>query len=223
MPFELADIETQLGLLDWRNGQLEAVTDQLEQAFPNLSGAIIERIAAMSSLEVGRAHLNPRPLAESLIAPWAAEQSRIAFNRAEASLSGLISSLKLEGSLADHLGSALPALTGVGMLAASVLGLPAIVSYATITTTSFLVFSTSTISIPLLLAGGTVLAGMSFAGVKAFDQAKDKMRVHLAARVQSLALAAIFGHGLAPDERYLLNDLQAAILKSGQTQLEAIA
>ena len=109
------------------------------------------------------------------------------------------------------------------MLAASVLGLPAIVSYATITTTSVLVFSTSTISIPLLLAGGTVLAGMSFAGVKAFDKAKDKMRAHLAARVQSLALAAIFGHGLSPDERYLLNDLQAAILKSGQTQLEAIA
>ena len=223
MSFELADVETQLGLLDWRNSQLEAVTDQLERAFPKLSDAIVERIANMSSMDVGRAHLNPRPLAESLIAPWAEEQSRIAVDRAEASLSGLISSLKLEGSLADHLGSALPALTGVGMLAASVLGLPAIVSYATITTTSFLIFTTSTISIPILLAGGTVLAGMSFAGMKAFDQAKDKMRAHLAARVQSLALAAIFGHGLAPDTRYLLNDLQAAILKSGQTQLEAIA
>lgn len=154
--------------------------------------AIVERIAAMSSLEVGRAHLNPRPLAESLIEPWAEEQSRIAVNRAESSLSNLINSLKLEGSFADHLGSALPGLTGVGMLAASVLGLPAIVSYATITTTSFLVFSTTTISLPILLAGGTVLAGMSFAGVKAFDQAKDKMRAHLAAQVQSLAMAAIF-------------------------------
>ncbi len=102
-------------------------------------------------------------------------------------------------------------------------GFRCFLSYATITTTSLLVFSTPTISIPLLLAGGTVLAGMSIVGVKAFDHAKDKMRAHLAARVQSLALSAIFGHGLAPDARYLLNDLQAAILKSGQTQLEAIA
>lgn len=67
-----------------------------------------------------------------------------------------------------------------------------------------------------------MLAGLSFAGVKAFDQAKDKMRAHLAARVQGLALAGVFGLGLAPDARCLLNDLQAAVLKAGQTRLEDI-
>lgn len=223
MPFDLAQMETQLGLLDWRNGQLEAITDQLEAAFPVLAAVIVARISAMNSFEVGRAHLNPRPLAESLIGPWAEAQSLIAVRRAEKSLSSLISSLKLDGGIGAHLSAALPALAGVGMLAASVIALPAIVSYATITTTSFLVFSTSAISLPLLLAGGTVLAGLSFAGVKAFDHAKGKMRAHLAARVQGLALAAIFGHGLAPDARCLLNDLQAAVLKAGQTRLEDFA
>lgn len=223
MTFDLADLEAQLGLLDWRDSQLEAITDQLEAAFPALAGAIVARIAAMTSFEVGRAHLNPRSLAEGLIAPWAEQQSEIAVSRAEASLSDLISSLQTDGRMGAHLGTALPALAGVGLLAASVLGLPAVLSYATITTTSFLVFSTSTVSLPLLLAGGTVLAGLSFAGVKAFDQAKDKMRAHLAARVQGLALAGIFGLGLAPDARCLLNDLQAAVLKAGQQQLEVIA
>lgn len=220
MPFDLARVETQLGLLDWRNDQLEAITRQLEAAFPTLAADIVARICEMTSLQVGRAHLNPRPLAESFIAPWAEAQSLIAVRRAEASLFDLISSLKLDGGFGAHLSTALPALAGVGMLAASVIALPAVVSYATITTTSFLIFSTSTISLPLLLAGGTVLAGLSFAGVKAFDQAKDKMRAHLAARVQGLALAAIFGHGLPPDTRCLLSDLQAAVLKAGQTQLE---
>lgn len=223
MPFDLASMETQLGLLEWRDGQLEAITNQLEAAYPTLVAETVARISAMTSFAVGRAHLNPRPLAESLIAPWAAEQSRIAVKRAEASLSDLISTLHLDSGMGAHLSAALPALAGVGMLAVSVLGLPALVSYATITTTSFFVFSTSTISLPILLVGGTVLAGMSFAGVKAFDQAKDKMRAHLAARVQGLALSAIFGHGLAPDARCLLNDLQAAVLKAGQTRLEDIA
>ena len=221
MKFDLVGVETRLGLLDWRDAQLEATTSQLEAAFPKLITAINAHIADMSSIQVGKAHINPRNLAEVLIAPWAEEQSQIATRRAEASLSGLISALKLDTGARGHLGAALPAVAGVGMLAASVLGLPTIVSYATITTTSFLVFSTSTISLPLLLAGGTVLAGLSFAGVKTFDRAKDRMRASLAERIQNVALVAIFGHGLAPDARCLLNDLQAAVLKAGQTELGA--
>lgn len=221
MTFDLARVETNIRLIDWRNDQLEAITDQLEDAFPSLAVAIANHVAGLSTFEVGKGHMNPKRIAEELIAPWAEEQSSLAINRAEASLSDLISKLPHDNGLESHLKSALPAIAGVGMLAASVLGLPAIVSFATVTTSSFLVFSTSAVSVPLLLAGGTVLAGMSFAGVKVVDHAKDKMRANLIARVQTIALSAVFGYGLAPEARCLLNDLQATVLKAGETELEA--
>lgn len=222
MPFDLARLETSLRLIDWRNAQLDAITTQLENAFPQLIDTIASHVIGLSTFEVGKAHLNPKKLAEELITPWAESQSNTAISRAEASLSSLISSLPQSDGLHTHIQTALPAVAGVGMLAASVLGLPAIVSFATVTTTSFLVFSTSAVSIPLLLAGGTVLAGMSFAGVKAVDQAKDKMRANLIARVQAIALSAVFGYGLSPDARFLLNDLQAAVLKAGEAELRDI-
>lgn len=222
MPFDLARIETSLMLIDWRNDQLEAITAQLEDAFPRLNEAIAKHITGLSTLEVGKAHINPKKLAELLITPWAEEQSSVAINRAEASLSDLISELPDVVGLEGHIKSALPGMAGAGMLAASVLGLPAVVSFATVTTTTFLVFSTSTVSIPLLLAGGTVLAGMSFAGVKAVDHAKDKMRANLIGRVQAIALSAAFGYGLAPEARCILNDLQSVVLKAGETELGAV-
>lgn len=222
MPFDLASVETSLRLIDWRNAQLDAITVQLEEAFPQLAEAIANRVEKLSTVDVGKAHFNPKKFAEGLIAPWAEAQSSTAINRAEASLSDLISQLPQDSGLNGHIQSALPAMAGVGMLAASVLGLPAVVSFATVTTTSFLVFSTSAVSIPLLLAGGTILAGMSFAGVKAVDRAKDKMRTNLTERVQSIALSVVFGYGLAPEARYLLNELQAAVLKAGEAKLGAI-
>lgn len=219
MTFDLARVETNLRLIDWRNDQMEAITGQLEDAFPSLAAAITNHVVELSTFEVGRGHMNPKKIAEDLIKPWAEKQSHLAINRAEASLSDLISKLPQSNDLGSHLASALPAIAGVGMLAASVLGLPAVVSFATVTTTSFLVLSTSAVSLPLLLAGGTVLASMSFAGVKVVDHAKDKMRANLIARVQTIALSAVFGYGLPPDARCLLNDLQATVLKAGETEL----
>lgn len=220
--FDIASVENRLALLEWRDAQLEAISSQLEAAFPKLTTTINTHIAEMTSFQVGKAHVNPRTLAETLITPWAEEQSHIAILRAETSLSNLVSSLDLDSGTRGHLDVALPALAGVGMLAASVLGLPAIVTYATVTTTSFLVVSTSSISLPLLLAGGTVLAGLSFAGVKTFDRAKDKLRANLADRVHGVILAAVFGYGLAPDARCLVNDLQAAALKAAEAELKSV-
>lgn len=222
MPFDLARVETCLKLVDWRNAQLEAITAQLEGAYPKLVEAIDKHVAELSILEVGWAHFDPKKLAEELIAPWAEAQSSAAISRAEESLSELISSLPHESGIAGHVQSALPAVAGVGMLAASVLALPTVVSFATVTTTSFLVFSTSAVSIPLLLVGGTVLAGLSFAGVKAVDHANESVRSNLVERLTSVACSAIFGYGLAAESRCLLNDLQAAVLKAGEAELGEI-
>lgn len=222
MALDLAVLESRLKVIEWRDKELATITEQLEQAFPTLLLQIATHVAGMSALQIGRAQIDPRKLTAELVAPWATEQSRIAINRAESDLVRLIDTPKHEGGL-GAVATALPALAGVGMLAASVLGLPAVVSYATVTTTSLLFFSTSSISVPLLLAGGTVLAGLSLAGVNVVGRTQDRLRNHLVERIAGQARVAIFGAGLSPDGRCLLNDLQAAVLKTGETRLGKVA
>ncbi|WP_417808789.1 hypothetical protein [Thioclava sp.] len=222
MAFDLNTIETRLQLLDWRDSQLEAITGQLEDAFPSLEKTIETRLSEMTTLQVARAQLSAKPLAESIISPWAAAQGLIALKRAEESLTAVVTEMNMESSIGDHIHTALPALAGVGVLAASVAGLPAVVSFATVTS-SFLFISTSSISVPLLLVGGVALTGLSLAGFKGLDYAKDKSRARLAARILAEAQAVIFGQGLAPNSRCLVNDLQAIVLKAGVNKLEEIA
>lgn len=215
--FDLTETEIRLRLLDWRNDQMEAITFQLEDAYPRLAEAIVDHVSGLSPLEVGRASVHPKKLAEALLAPWAEEQSNLSISRAEASLSDLISMLPRDRALDGHIKSALPAIAGVGMLAASVTGglKTAIVLAAAL--------STSKVAIPVLFVGGAVMAGMSIAGVKVFDHAIDKMRANLIIRIQKIALSAVFGFGLSPEDRYLLSDLQAAVLTAGERELETIA
>lgn len=219
MAFDLVRVEAEFALVDWRNRELEAVTAQITAALPALMALIESHVAQMGTFAVGRAHLYPKSLTEELLAPWIAQQSAIAASRAKEGLAELTESLPTGWEIGGHLQSALPAAAGAGLLAASVIGLPTVVSYATITTTSLFFFTTSSLSLPVLLAGGTVLAGLSFAGVRTMDHAMDKTRRHLVQRVQAAALAAVTGYGLPPDARTLITDLQAAALDAGQALL----
>jgi hypothetical protein len=47
------------------------------------------------------------------------------------------------------------------------------------------------------------------------------LRSHLTGRLTQHARTVVFGDGLAPADRCLLNDTQAIVLKAGQTSLEA--
>lgn len=220
MPFDLQKIETELTVLDWRDSQREAITEQLEKAFPSLITAMEAKVKEMSLLKVGQAQVYPKPLAESLVMPWAEEQSRIALQRAEESLSEIVENLDSDLELGEHLKAALPALAGVGAMAASALALPAVVSFAGTTVTTFFVIPATVVSVPLLLAGGVALTGLSVTGVKTFDYAKDKTRAHLVRRLLTMAQTVVFGYGRSPDARCVVNDLQALVLKAAQNKLE---
>ena len=100
--------------------------------------------------------------------------------------------------------------------------MPAVVSYATVASVSFVVFTTTTVSTPILLAGGAAIAVLSMTGTKALGHAKDRIRSHLSDRLTRHARAVVFGDGLAPSARCLLNDTQAIVLKAGQTMLETV-
>ncbi|PWE48707.1 hypothetical protein DEM26_16535 [Thioclava sp. NG1] len=218
--FDLNELEARIQLLDWRDDELIAITNQLEDAFPSLVSSIESHIAKMSAIRVTRAQLRAKTLAKELIEPWAEEQCREALARAEESISTLVGELDLKTDLGDHFHAALPALLGVGTLTASVASLPAVVSFATVTTSTLVFFSTSAVSVPLLLAGGVALTGLSLAGMKGVDYALDKSRARLALRIINLANTAVFGAGLPANSPSLITKLQAFVLRAGANKLE---
>jgi len=106
------------------------------------------------------------------------------------------------------------------MIASSVAALPALVTFATVSSTSFFLVTTSAVSVPLLLMGGSALAVLSLTGSKAVSATAQKSRAHLGQRLKSLALSVVFGIGLEPGARCLLNDIQASVLKAGETAVQ---
>jgi len=217
MALDTSAIEAQIRLIDWRNTQLAQITDQLEGAFPELQKAIDDYVAALPLWKVAGTHASPRKAIVDLIEPWAKAQSAEAADRAKAELDEILANVPSNSEAARVAASFLPALAGVGMIASSVAALPALVTFATVSSTSFFLVTTSTVSVPLLLMGGTALAVLSLTGSKAVSAAAQKSRVHLAQRLQSLALSIVFGIGLEPGVRCLLNDVQASVLKAGET------
>ena len=220
MTFNLSAIEAQLAFLSWRDTQLQSITTQFEAAWPTLEAAIERHVAEMPLWKVAQAHYDIQPVATDVVVPWAEEQGRIAAARAEEGLREILANAP-QGALSDYAATALPAIAGVGLLAASVLAVPAVVSYATVTSVSFLVLTTTTISTPVLLAGGAALAALSLTGKSALRHAKDRLRIHLTRRITQHAQTVVFGDGLPPAARCLLNDTQAIVLRAGQTSLEA--
>ncbi|WP_405402738.1 hypothetical protein [Paracoccus sp. Ld10] len=219
MTFNLSTIEAQLKLLSWRDTQLQSITAQFEGAWPGLELAIKNHVASMSLWGVTRAHYDIGPIAGEIIVPWAEEQGRIAAARAEEGLAEILASAP-HGALSDYASTALPAIAGVSLLAASVLVVPAVVSYATVASVSFVVFTTTTVSTPILLVGGAAIAALSMTGTKALGHATDRIRSHFEDRLTRYARTVVFGDGLAPSARCLLNDTQAIVLRAGQTSLE---
>lgn len=217
---ELAIVEARLRLVAWRDKQMVAVTEQFEAAWPALAENIDRHVAELSLWRVAQSHTSVASALEELLAPWRQEQWRIASVRADESLTAVMATLP-QDSLASHAGTILPAVAGVGLVAASVAAIPAVMSFATVSATSLLFFSTSTISIPLLLVGGGAVAALSLTGSTVLGSAMQTGRNNLAERMKTHARSAIFGDGRPLTERSILSDTQAAVLKSAQTALEA--
>lgn len=219
MAFDTSAIEAQIRLIDWRNTQLAQITDQLECAFPELEQAIDDYVAGLPLWKITAMHAYPRKAVVDLIEPWAKTQGKEAAHRAKSQLDEILADIPSNTEAARLASTLLPALAGVGMIASSVVALPALVTFATVSSTSFFLVTTSAVSVPLLLMGGSALAVISLTGSKAVSAAAQKSRAHLAQRLQSLALSIVFGVGLGPGARCLLNDIQASVLKAGEAEV----
>jgi hypothetical protein len=221
MAFDTSAIEAQIRLIDWRNTQLALITDQLEGAFPELQKAIDDYVSRHFPCgKVAGTHASPRKAVVDLVEPWAKTQSTEAAERAKAQLDEILADVPSNPETAKLAASLLPALAGLGMIASSVAALPALVTFATVSSTSFFLVTTSAVSVPLLLMGGSALAVLSLTGSKAVSATAQKSRAHLGQRLKSLALSVVFGIGLEPGARCLLNDIQASVLNAGETAVQ---
>ena len=195
-----------LDVLAWRDEQMAAISAQLEDAFPGLRASLDRLVDEGSLLSVAAATPRLSPGAGSIIRAWSEEQGRIAVARAAAELENLLSSRPPDldagsvgwGAVAatadvfrslghDVAATALPAVAGVGLLAASLAAIPTVASFATVTTSTFAFFATSTVSWPLVAVGALVIATTTYLCSTALKQATDKTRASLKRRMGETA------------------------------------
>lgn len=217
-------IDAQLEFLAWRDEQLIAISSQLEDNFPALIETLKGEVEQASTWELARATLALSSNAEKLITKWAADQLAIALSRAEAGLDQTIlqlpDRLNIDGDTWDQVTNALPAFAGVGLIAASVAAIPTVISFATVGTGFLAIWSTAAISWPLFALGAAVVGVASYSGSETLKYAYDSARDRLCERVSAEAERQVFGLGQSPEERCILNDIQAAVIQAGQHRIE---
>lgn len=220
-PTHPLDPAVELEMIRWKQARFERITEHVENALPELMAEIEKTVASISSLAASKAQVAPDGLWKELFEPWAQRTARRVEAEMDKEIGALVSALSEKGTSQDALRVALPALAGVGVLAASLAAIPTVVSLATVTTTSFLFFTTTAISWPVIAAGGAGIALATLTGTRLVDRLSDRNRRYLAARLQDRARIAALGHGRASGERCLVTDLQAITLRSLEAGLRA--
>ena len=214
----------QFEILNWRDAQMEAVSRQLEDAFPTLEVALAKAADEAGWSDLARNLLGPRKTLEPILREWRRQQAEIAFGRAEAGFDAMIAELpddlRVELTLADGAASTWPAIAGAGAITASLAAIPTVISFATVPTTLLGIAVGTTVSAPVLFVG---VAGLSVAGIlgwKGVEAAGGRLRSRFRQRMREAAARDVFGIGAAENGRCLLSDLQAAILKAGETRMQ---
>jgi len=219
--YQLLDAE--LRFLAWRDAQFAAISAQLEEAFPALLEDLSAQTARSSLVRIATSTFAQKKAAEEAVRRWAAQQLEQALIRAEAELEGAMlqvpGQLAIDSTLWDRVSAALPAMAGVGLIGASFAAIPAVISFATVSSTVLFFWSTSAISWPLLAIGAAGLGVATFTGSRSVELAHQKARAGLRARLHREAGRQVFALGLKPGTRCILNDIQAAVLRAGQNRL----
>lgn len=219
-PIPPIDPNSELKMIRWKQARFEEVTIVVEDALSELMMSIEKTVASMSTIGASKAQVFSDALWSELFEPWALQTASLVEAHMEKEIEELVASKYEEGTLGQALRAVQPALAGAGVLAASLAAIPAVISLATVSTTSLLVFTTSSISWPIIALGGAGLAMTTIAGGRGVKWLGDKNRSHLVDRLQQRALIAALGYGRAPGERSLVTDLQASTLRNLEAKLE---
>ena len=157
-----------------------------------------------------------------MVLEWANLEIEKAKTRAETNLEKVLGALPDDAATYDHIKSGLYLAAAPALTAASLLAIPTLFTFATFSTTSFFVFTTSTFAIPTLVVGTGGLIAANLLGWKALDHLQNRAKQKLTLRMLDHARKAVFGYGLPPETPYLLNNMQALILKASKQELEIL-
>lgn len=219
-------IAAQLEFLAWRDAQLAAISLQLEEAFPALIDDLSEQVELASMVNLMRSTVALKSSTAKIIQRWSARQLEIASRRAEAALEDTLEQLpgglNLDSDIWEQVNKALSALAGVGMIAVSVAAIPTVISFATVSTSVLVFWTTATISWPLFAVGAAALGTAALVGSQSLKTAENRARKKLCNRVHKEAGRQVFGIGEKPKAQSILNDIQAAVTKAGQNRIEEV-
>lgn len=220
-------IAAQLEFLAWRDTQFSAISGQLEDALPALQKELVAQIESASVLNLMRVSHALKSSAKESIQRWGTAQMEIALRRAEAELDQVLHQLpegvRLDTGTWEQVTKALPAIAGVGLIAASVLAIPTVVTFATVPASWLAFGAAASISWPLFAVGAAGIGVATLAGSQSLKFAQEKARAKLSVRLHREAEQQIFGIGGKSGARSMLSDIQAAVVQAGQNKIEALA
>jgi hypothetical protein len=220
-------IAAQLEFLAWRDAQLAAISLQLEEAFPALLDDLSAQVERAGIVDLVRSTLPLKSSTEAIIQQWGAKQLDAASSRAEAELEDTLlqlpGGLNLDGDIWEQVSKALPAIMGVGFIAASVAAIPAALSFATVSTSILFFWTVTTISWPLLTLGAAGIGIATLTGLTSVKSAAAKARRKLCNRAHMEAGRQVFGMGEKPGARCILSDIQAAVVKAGECRILGVS
>ena len=212
-----------LDFLAWRDAQMLVISTQLEDALPDLIAQLSKQVDTADILTLFKTAAPFKNKISGQLRDWKAAQAHIALARAETALDTTLAAMSDEigvtSDVWETLAKAAPAAAGVGLIAASMAAIPTVASFATITTSTFAIFSTATISWPLFAVGTLIIGSTAALGSTALVKAQDKARARLKSQITSRTEREVLGVGLKPGARCLLNDIQAAVLLAGQNRI----
>lgn len=216
-------LQAQLDFLAWRDAQMEAISEQFEDALPELIQELREKVEGADVKTLAWSSLHFKEAASAEIAQWSAQQTKIALERAEAELEDTLShlpgDLDLRFSVQEQLTEAAPAIAGVGLIALSVAAIPTVVSFATVSTSILAFWGTAAVSWPLFAVGAVGIGVATLLGSHSLSWAQQKARANLWERLEAEVGRKILGIGQHPSGRCLLNDVQAAVVQAGLNRI----
>jgi len=220
---EFDAIAAQLDFLSWRDAQLLAISQQLEDAFPALLGELSKEVEEAGILDLAWSTVSVGSSTEALIQKWGTNQLEAAMLVAEAELTEALAQipggLNLNSGLWQQANKALPAMAGVSLIAASVAAIPTVISFATVGTSFLAIWGTAAISLPLLAVGSAGLAIAALVGSQSLKYADASARGSLCSRIHTEAGRRVFGIGEKTGARCMLSDIQAVVVQAGQNRI----
>jgi len=218
----LLEPDVELALIRWRQKSFNRITETVEDALPNLMAEIERTVAELSAVAAGKAQMWPDKVWKAIYEPWAQKTASQVEMAMVDSIDTIATSLSEGGNGRKAFQLLLPTLAQAGVLAASLAAIPTVIALATASTTTLLVFTSTTFLWPVFAVGGATLAVATFAGSRLADRISDRNRKKLVVSLQDRSRTAALGHGLAAGARCLVTDLQATALRGLEAKLETI-